>query len=496
MKSAHAILLFLLSASPLIAASKPLQERVVEHTCANGIKLLILERHFSPTVAIRMMFRTGSVDEVSGKTGLAHMFEHMMFKGTRTLGTKNFAAEAPLLKELSTLHEQLDKEKAKNEKADQPRISHLLDRIRQIEEKAAPLIKENELWELYTQEGASGLNAATSSDFTQYVVDLPSNKLELWALLDSDRLRNPVFRQFYQEREVVKEERRMRVDSNPDGKLYENFLATAYSAHPYAHPTIGWESDLDRLNMQDLEDFYRRHYTPERLTIVIVGDVKADAVIAMVDKYFGSWKASSQGVPWPISNEPPQTGPRRTEVKFDAQPRVFIGYHIPTYPHPDHAALYVLAQLLGSGTTSRLYKNLVEKKGVAASVSVGQDTPGERYASLFTIDAQTRFPRTVNDLEAAIHAEIDRLKNEPIESWELEKVRANLDISLLNILQTNGGMAGTLAYTQTIFGDWRYIQKIQEAINRITSEDVQRVAKTYLTRDNETTAVLVPLQKP
>jgi len=260
---------FLFLSAPLPAETEllSLEKRVVEHTLSNGITLLILERHFSPTVSVRMMFRTGSVDEVGGKTGLAHMFEHMMFKGTKTLGTKNYAAEAPLLRQVDTLHQAIDHEKEKGSAADQKRIGELIDQVRAVEEKANALVAVNELWSLYEREGASTLNANTAPDFTQYMVDLPSNKIALWAILDSDRVKNPVFRQFYQEREVVKEERRMRVDTNPEGKLYEGFLAAAYTSHPYRNPTIGWESDLDHLYVTDLVDFYKKHYTPEALTI-------------------------------------------------------------------------------------------------------------------------------------------------------------------------------------------------------------------------------------
>ena len=240
-----------------------------------------------------MMFRTGGVDEDSGKTGLAHMFEHMMFKGTRTLGTKDYAAEAPLLRQIDELHQQIDQEKEKGERADQKRIGDLIDQVRVVEEKANALVVENELWNLYEREGASTVNANTSRDYTQYMVDLPANKIKLWAILDSDRVKNPVFRQFYQEREVVKEERRMRVDTNADGKLFEEFVGTAYHAHPYRNPTIGWDADLDHLYVSDLTEFYKRYYTPDALSIAIVGDVNAKETIALVEPYFGDWKVPS-----------------------------------------------------------------------------------------------------------------------------------------------------------------------------------------------------------
>lgn len=476
-------------------ASAPLEQRVVEHALSNGIRLLILERRFSPTVSIRMMFRTGSVDEVGGKTGLAHLFEHMMFKGTETLGTRDYAKEAPLLKEIDALHRQLDQEKSKGDQADQRRISNLIEKLRDVEAQEAALVSENELWNLYEREGASALNAATSHDYTQYILDLPSNKLELWALLDSDRLRHPVFRQFYQEREVVKEERRMRVDTHPEGKLFEEFLAAAYTAHPYRHPTIGWESDLNFLTVADLEDFYRRHYTPEHLTIAVVGDVKTAQVIALAERYFGAWRAPAAPLRH-IPEEPPQAGAREIKVRYEAQPHLLMGFHIPGGSDPGHITCYAIAQLLANGTTSRLYKTLVEEKKLASSVGASEDYPGERYGSLLLISAVPRFPHTSQEVIQAVEKEIDRLKQRPVEDWELEKIRAAVDVTLLNVLQTNGGMASTLAYNQTIFGDWRYLLRFQKRIAELTPQDIQNAARKYLTRDNRTVALLEPLEKP
>jgi len=487
-------LIFLLI-SPLDAADNTaLDQRVVEHTCANGIKLLILERHFSPTVAVRMMFRAGAVDETSGKTGLAHMFEHMMFKGTPTLGTTNYKKELPLLKEINTLHQALDAERLKGERADAARIKTLTDEIQEAQKKEARYIIPNEMWNLYEREGASELNAETSHDFTQYMVDLPSNKLELWAMIDSDRVKHPVFRQFYSEREVVKEERRMRVDTNADGKLYEEFIAAAFIAHPYRRPTIGWESDLDHLTVDDLQRFYERFYTPDQLTIAIVGDVKSPAVIHMVDHYFGDWDVHSTSRPI-VTVEPPQTGPRRITIRFESQPDLVMAYHIPTAPNPDHVFAFALSQLLTSGTTSRLYKALVEKTKIATSIDSAADEPGERYDDLLIVSAAPRYPHTSDEVERAITREIERLKTEPVASWEMEKLRAAVNVSILDALETNAGMAGMLAYDQSIFGDWKYLLTFQKQINAMTSDDLQKTARKYLSRDNLTVGVVEPTKK-
>ncbi len=487
-------LIFALIPAFIRADSPTLENRVVEHTLSNGIKLLILERHFSPTVSIRMMFRTGSVDEVSGKTGLAHMFEHMMFKGTKTMGTKNYAAEVPLLIQVDQLHQAIDEEKAKGVRVDQKRVGDLIEQVRAVEAKANALVTENELWNLYEREGASGLNASTSRDFTQYILDLPSNKLQLWAILDSDRVKNPVFRQFYQEREVVKEERRMRVDTSPVGKLYEQLIASAYISHPYRNPTIGWEADLDHLYVSDLMAFYKTYYTPESLTIAIVGDINAKDTIAMVEKYFGDWHVPHALRVFP-TDEPVQSGPRRLEIKFDAQPHLVMAYHIPGYPDPNQIVSYAMSHLLGSGSTSRLYKAVVEKKKVASSVETGQDYPGERYASLFIISAAPRFPRTSQDVNKAIEDELERLKKEPVQDWELEKIRSAVEVGILDTLQTNAGMASTLVYNQTVFGDWHYLLQFQKKIHELTAKDLQNFALTYFVPENKTIAILEPVKK-
>jgi len=489
------IVTFTLLPCSLRAGDPPsLENRVVEHKLSNGITLLILERHFSPTVSIRMMFRTGSIDEDSGKTGLAHMFEHMMFKGTRTLGTRDYTAEAPLLRQVDQIHQQIDREKDKGQHADQKRVADLIDQVRAVEEKANALVAENELWNLYEREGASTVNANTSRDYTQYMVDLPSNKIKLWAILDSDRVKNPVFRQFYQEREVVKEERRMRVDTNPEGKLFEEFVGTAYHAHPYRNPTIGWDADLDHLSVSDLTEFYNRYYTPDALSIAIVGDVDSKETIALVDQYFGDWKVPAHSRIAP-TEEPPQTGERRSIVKFDAQPHVLEGFHIPAYPDPNQVVSYAMSHLLASGTTSRLYKALVEKKKVATAVDTGQDYPGERCASLFIISAAPRHPRTNDDVLKAIEEELDRLKKEPIADWELEKIRSAVEVGILDTLQTNSGMAETLIYNQTVFGDWRYLLNFQKQIRAMTAQDLQNFAKKIFVDDNKTISVLEPVKK-
>ena len=482
-------------ALPAQADPLPLEHRVVEHTLANGITLLVMERHFSPTVSCRMMFRVGSVDEASGKTGLAHMFEHMMFKGTRTMGTRNYAAEAEVLKQVDALHRKLDMEKRKGIDADQTKIAHLLDELHALQEKAATYVVPNEMWQLYEREGGSSLNASTSHDWTRYTVDLPSNKLALWAALDADRLKNPVFREFYSEREVVKEERRMRVDTSPDGLLLEQFLATAYMAHPYRMPTIGWESDLDHLNMADLQDFYRRYYTPDQLTIAIVGDVKAADVIALVEKNFGDWKAPVGDRNW-ITAEPPHSGPRRVTVAYEAEPQLMVGYPIPAWPDPDFIVADAVSNLLNGGLSSRLHLALVEKRKMVSGLEIYTDYPGTRYGPQFLIAMTPRFPYTNAQVLTALEAELDKVKKEPIQDWEMERVRASVDMTLLSALETNDGLADMLVTAQTIYRDWRYILRYQETIDKLTPADLQATARRLFDPSQQTVGFLEKKETP
>lgn len=487
------LILWGLLLTPAFGQTPSLEQRVVKHVFPNGITLLVLERHFSPTVSVRMCFRTGAVDEPSGKTGLAHMFEHMMFKGTQTLGTQNYSAEKPILERIEQLYAALVAEKAKGAKADAARVSRLLEQIRAEEERQRPLVIDNELWNLYERQGAFGLNAGTSPDYTIYTVDLPSNKLLFWAIVDSDRLKNPVFRQFYQEREVVKEERRLRYEANPEGKLWEAFQATAFLAHPYKNAIIGWMSDIDHLTPEDMRRFYRALYTPDRLTIAVAGDVKTSEVIPLVEQYFGSWRPGRREESFlpTITEEPPQEGERQAHVEAEAEPKLLLGYHVPTYPHTDAFALEAVEALLAHGQTSRLYEALVQKKRLASSIDAEASSPAERYPALFVIRATPRHPHTAAEVLQAIDEQLKRLKQDPIEPWEMEKIRTAEEANLLHLLQSNSGMAHTLAYCESVLGNWRASLEYLKALQKMTAADIQRVARTYFTLQNRTVGILV-----
>ncbi|MCI0526146.1 MAG: insulinase family protein, partial [Nitrospira sp.] len=352
----------------------------------------------------------------------------------------------------------------------------------------------NEIGELYDKHGGMGFNAGTSRDFTRYTVSLPSNRLPLWAAIESDRMANTVLREFYKERKVVLEERRLRVDNQPSGKLSEVFLATAFQAHPYGLPTIGWESDVASLTVAQTRDFFATYYTPQNAVLTIVGDIRPKELIKLLEDSFR--KVSSRPLPaLNITQEPEQTGERRVEVEFEANPLVMVGYHKPAIRTEDAYVFEVIDSLLSEGRTSRLYTTLVKEKQLALSISTGTDVPGAHYPNLFVITAVPRLPHTTQGLEEAIYAELERLKKEPVEQRELTKIINQLDASLIRSLSTNSGLAAQLAYYEAVAGSWRYLLDARERVIKVTPDDVMRVAKKYFIKSNRTVATLVKKEK-
>lgn len=472
------------------ASAQSLADRVVEKTLSNGLTVLMAERHQAPTVSFQITYKVGSVNEQNGITGVAHLYEHMAFKGTKRLGTSDYQKEKPILETLEALNREIVLEEAKGPEADPDRLKGLREKFEALEKEGKQWVVTNELADLYDRNGSVGINASTGRDVTSYVVSLPSNRLPLWVAIEADRMANTVLREFYKERDVVLEERRRSVDTNPGGKLFEAFLATAFIAHPYGYPTLGWPSDVGSLSAAETERFFRTFYTPNNTIISIVGDFKPAEVIPLLEKSFGSIPA---GPPPPrvVTEEPPQLGERRVEVEDEANPQVVIGYHKPSLDHPDDPVFDVIDSLLSLGRTSRLYKKLVEEKKIAIGAGSNSGTPGARYPSLFTVSATPRAPHTTAEVEEALYEELERLKNEPPTEKEMEKVITNMDAGLVRSLRSNSGLASQLAYFQAVAGDWRYVLRNRDKIMKVTGEDVMRVARTYFTKKNRTVATLV-----
>jgi len=477
--------LLLMAACCLVASSlhaATLEEKVREHTLKNGMKLLMVERHTSPTVSAWIRFKVGSVDERSDERGIAHLLEHMLFKGTKTLGTKNYAAEKPLLDRIEQTARELIAEKAKAGKADKAKIADLEKQLASLESEAGKYVIKDEFFELYSKNGGVGYNAFTSRDGTTYLISLPSNKLELWAAIESDRMQNAVLREFYSERSVVMEERRRSYDADPENKLWETFLASSFLAHPYGQPTIGWMSDIENLTRTKAENFFHAYYGPQSAIVAIVGDIHADKTIALVERYFGAIPPGSK--PAPVTAvEPKQAGERRIELLAEAEPALMLGFHKPAKTAPDDYVFDVITSILGQGRTSRLYRSLVIEKQIAADIGVF-DAPGERYPNLYLISATPRAPHTTAEVETAILAELDLLKNEPVSQRDLQRVLNRIDFEEARRMGTNGGLARNLTEYEAVTGSWRYLTTYRGRVAAVTAADIQRVAREYFTREN------------
>jgi len=466
-------------------AAESLHLDVKEHALPNGLKVLILERHRVPIFSAYIYYRVGSVNETIGSTGISHFIEHLMFKGTRTIGTKDFPAESEIMRQKDELMSKLDEEMRRKEKRPEV-IEELRRRFEELDEQHKKLIISNETDKIYAENGATDANASTWQDWTNYFVSLPSNRLELWCAIESEIMRHPVFREFYQERSVIQEERRWSYETNPGGALYEQLIAAAYTTHPYGRPVIGAMSDIRSFSRKQVQEFYTLHYAPNRAIVCLVGDVYPDKAIPMVKQYFAS--IPHQPDPPPVLTvEPEQRGERRIAVEFDANPQLGIAFHKVDMTHPDQAVFDILAEILSSGRTSRLYKKLVEELEIAVSVSSG-DFPST-FPGLYYIFAEPRAPHTVEEVEKAIYGELDRLKVEPVSPWELQKAKNRLEAGFISELDSNDGLAAKIGLYEVI-DSWRYVNTVLDKWRAVTADDIMRVASTHLKKSNRTVAFI------
>ena len=478
--------------APELAVAQNLAEfesRMTKFTLDNGLKFLVLERHEAPVVSYHTYADVGAVDEVKGITGLAHLFEHMAFKGTKTIGTEDFEAEAKAMARIDEAFAAMKQERRKGEQADKARLEELQKQFEEAQAEAQKYLVHDEFEEVLTREGGAGFNAYTSQDATRYIVSLPSNKAELWMVMESERFLDPVLREFYKEKDVVMEERRLGIESQPQGRLMEEFLGIAYKAHPYGEMVIGHMSDLQTMTRAEAEAFFKKYYGPSNLVVAIVGDVKPEEIEKLAQRYFG--RIPSGPKPDPVETvEPPQLGERRVVLEDRSQPIVYIGYHKPGINHPDDAVFDAITDIIGIGRTSRLYKSLVKEKKIAVVASGFQGFPGNKYAGLFLFYAVPAKGHTNQECEQAIYADIERLKTELVSAEELAKARTRSRASLIRQLASNRGLAAQLAFYEVITGDWRNLFTQLEQIDKVTAEDIQRVAKEYFTRKNRTVGVI------
>lgn len=474
------------SAANITDGGRYLSDNVKTETLRNGIKVLMLDRGYAPTLALIISFKVGSTDESYETMGMAHLLEHMLFKGTDRIGTTNYREEKKILDRIAAVGDTIDRLTLQNPKNSM--IPELKKELQKLQIQHRKYTVSSTYDKIYTANGGVGFNASTSRDNTAYYIELPASKLELWADLESERLRNPVMRGFFLERNTVFEERLMRYDSNGVSGLYEKFLSTAFIAHPYRHPTIGWASNIPYLSIYDVESFYHTHYIPARMTITVIGKQDTGKTIKTLEKYFGKMEPRPNPSETPI-REPKQTGERRVIYKFEANPYLLIGWHKPTVPSRYDYIFDIIANLLSDGKTSRLYKTLVLEKKIAASVSVWNGFPGARYDNLFVVAAAPRAPHTTAELEQEVYRELARLKSD-LTQQELQKVINRIESSMVFDLDSNMGICRLLSYYQTIFNDWRYVVNYTNTMKSITIPEIHEAIDAYLTRDNRTVGTL------
>jgi predicted Zn-dependent peptidase len=531
---------------------------VSEFTLDNGMEFIVVERPVAPVFFGAVVFKVGSLNEWDGVTGISHLLEHMMFKGTETVGTRSYSKERKYLERedehalamnalkleighwrfeifedfsrelISRLDEETKQEIGSDRAKELAALLALLEvpghvppeaklypnliqdkkadymglyldykrnelALEEVMVEHRDLIISEELWDAYLQNGARMVNAFTSNDVTAYIAYLPANRLELWMMMESDRMKAPVFREFYSERNVVAEERRLG-ENDPDDQVYDALMRTAFQASPYGRSVIGWMSDIQSITRQELADYQRLFYAPNNAVVFLVGDLDPAAVEKMASRYFG--RIPSQPTPPPMETiEPEQMGERRVNIEFPSNPQVMIGYHVPTKPHPDAYALDVLQAVLGQGRTSRFHKNIYEEQGLTSESPWVSREPGYKLDNLFTIQAAPKHPHTTADVEAAIYAEIERIQQEPPTEREIQRVRNRTDANMVRSLGSNFGLAFSLGMSVMFRDDWRaYLEDI-EKVKMVEPEDVSRVAAKYLIPKNRSVVTLVKVEE-
>jgi predicted Zn-dependent peptidase len=462
-----------------------IEKRVTVKKLDNGLTLIIYERPDVPVFSYATVVNVGSAQEVTGITGLAHMFEHMAFKGSEEIGTTDIVAEKAALAKVEDAYAAYDAERRRETGRDEAKIAAAEKTWKDAIDAAQKYVLPNEFSKVADQAGATGMNAFTAQDETAYFYNLPANRFELWAFLESSRFYKPVFREFYKERDVVMEERRMSYESRPIGRLLDQFVSAAFVAHPYHSVGIGWPSDLRSISATDAAAFFKKYYVPSNMVIAIVGDVKAAEAMPILEKYFGRLPKAPQ--PEPLRTvEPPQKAERTVILHEQSQPIYIEGYHRPAITDPDNAVYDVMEVILSEGRTSRLYRSLVRDKKIAANAAGGNGFPGNKYPSLFTFFAFTTPGHGAAEVRAAIEEQLTRLKNEDVTPEELQSVKTRVKAQILRQLDSNSGLALQLATVQTLFGDWRELFHIPDRIDKVTAADVRRVAAKTFTAENRT----------
>lgn len=484
----RAVLAALALAAVAFAGAQELEGDVHAETLENGLRILLVERPSAPVVSFHLMFDVGGIDEPEGLGGIAHMVEHMAFKGTPTIGTDRPEAEAAALAEVEVLALALRHARSEGEAE---LVARLEERFQAARERARSLASDSPLDDLLSVNGGVGLNASTGYDATHYMVSLPRNRIELYARVYADVLAETVFRSFYAERDVVREERRQRNEDDPQGVLLEAFLAEAFPRHPYGRPLIGAAEEIERYTATEAKAFYRNFYAPDRAVLVLVGDVDPERDLPVLRRYFGAVPAADTLHSY-LPRRAPQEEERRVTVRFDAQPQLAVGYHKLTYPEREAYVLDLVDALLSRGRTSRLYRRLVLEDQSALDVSTSSAFPGTREDNLFLIHARPRAPHGPDELLSAVDEELRALIEEGVEEQELQKVKNQVRANTVRALESNAGLARQLAYHEQFAGGWERLLLDLDVYESITAEEIRSVAERVFRPDNRTVAVLLP----
>ncbi len=469
-----------LHADEAVNTLKALASKVEEITLDNGMRVLIYRRGVAPVFAGVVVVRVGGSDEVVGHTGIAHMLEHMAFKGTPRIGTRDYAKEKDLLAELEKLAALSDGGR-KLDSQEQARWDD-------INLQLSKLWVNNDFINQFQSHGASGINATTDSEQTKYFVNLPKSAFEFWCYMESERLLRPVLRQFYQERDVVMEERRMRSEDSPAGKLYELLLSSIYTRHSYRNPVIGYDNDIQHLTATMVNEFRKRFYVPSNIVLSVVGDIDREHDLPLIKKYFERIPAGEHPSR-PSIDEPEQRGERHIKLKADASPLLYIAYRKVQYPDPDDIAISVMSRVFAGSEISVLYKELVKKRRIAADIGM-DEIPGMAYPNALLFAASPKAPYTNHDLKVAFDKVLQDFIDKGANVEDVEIAKRALKVSYLTQLNSNIHLAKDLASFESLYGDWRVVIDWFEKVSAVTVEDVNRVAKKYLVSDARTIAEL------
>jgi predicted Zn-dependent peptidase len=464
---------------------KSFEQRITTKVLPNGLTLIICERPEAPVFSYSTFIDAGDVNDPSGQSGLAHMFEHLAFKGTGQIGTTDYAAEKIALAKVEAANDAYEAEYLKAVGRDEAKLAELKKAFKDAEAEAHKFVIPNQFTDVAERNGAEGLNASTGLDETMYFWSMPENRLELWAWLESGRLSDTVPREFYKERDVVNEERRMRTDSYPIGRLVEQFLSTAYVAHNYGRSGIGWPSEVSQINATEAMEFHKKYYTGANIVVAVVGDVKAAEALPILERYFSKIPAGPK--PEEMTTvEPKQFAEKTVAIREQTQPFYLEGYHRPDYRSPDAAVYDAITDIMSNGRVSRLYRSLVRDQQIAAEAQGFSPFPGDKYPGLFAFYAVPLPGHTPAEMRDAIHKEIDKLKNADVSDEELAMYKTRTRADLLRGLADNQGLANSLAQYQTRFGDWRELFLQLDKVDKVTKTDIRRVASEVFIPSNRT----------